>query len=278
MKKKRSFLYWICTTVFIALTAGPFIWAFIISVTPEFEMFQNTKHFLPSQITWSNYEALFTAGTREQKLLTGGLYNSISTVIITLLIGLPIIIVTAYVLARIDFYGKKLVRGLLLITMVIPVFTTIIPLYRLFVSFQLLDNRFWLSMVYVSSFLPMAVWLVSNYFDTIPKEVEEAALVDGCGRVQSMLRIILPPSYPIIFSAALIVFLNTWSQFQIPLILASSTATKPVTIIASEFMTKDSIQYGVTAAAGLIAIIPPAIAAIIFRKFLVRGMTRGTSK
>ena len=103
-------------------------------------------------------------------------------------------------------------------------------------------------------------------------------MIDGCGRMSSFLRIILPASYPIILSAALIMFLNTWSQFQIPLILASSLETKPVAIVVSEFMTKDSVQYGLTAAAGMIAVVPPAVAAFVFRRFLISGMMGGAVK
>ena len=141
--------------------------------------------------------------------------------------------------------------------MVIPVMATIIPLYQMFAAGKMLDDIFWLSMVYVSSYLPMAVWLISNYFATIPEELEEAALIDGCGKFVSFFRIILPLSYPIILSVILIMFLNTWSQFQIPLILASSMETKPMAIVVSEFMTKDTIQYGLIAAAGMLALIPP---------------------
>lgn len=101
-------------------------------------------------------------------------------------------------------------------------------------------------------------------FATIPKELEEAAWIDGCGRMNTFFRIIVPASYPIILSAALIMFLNTWNQFQIPLILASSLETKPVAIVVSEFMTKDSIQYGLTA--------------LIFRRFLISGMMGGAVK
>lgn len=196
----------------------------------------------------------------------------------TLLVGIPICLMSAYTLSRIEFKGRKLIRNLLLITMVIPVMATIIPLFRIFVARQLLDNVFWLSVVYVSSYLPMITWLMSNYFSTIPKELEEAAVIDGCGKLATFMKIILPISYPIILSAALIMFLNTWNQFQIPLILASSIETKPVAIVVSEFMTKDSIQYGLTAAAGILAVIPPAVTALIFRKFLISGMMRGSVK
>ena len=155
---------------------------------------------------------------------------------------------------------------------------TIIPLYRMFAAGQMLDNMFWLSLVYVSSYLPMAVWLISNYFATIPKELEEAALIDGCGRMSSFFRIVLPLSRTILLSVALIMFLNTWSQFQIPLILASSMETKPMAIVVSEFVTKDSVQYGLVAAAGMLALIPPALAALLFRKYLISGMTSGSVK
>lgn len=148
----------------------------------------------------------------------------------------------------------------------------------MFAAGKLLDNIFWLSMVYISSYLPMATWLISSYFATIPKELEEAALIDGCGKAASFFRIILPTSYPIILSVVLIMFLNTWSQFQIPLILASSMETKPMAIVVSEFMTKDSIQYGLIAAAGMIALAPPAVTALIFRKYLIAGMMKGAVK
>ena len=91
-------------------------------------------------------------------------------------------------------------------------------------------------------------------------------------------KIILPISSPIIFACILIIFLLTWNQFQIPLILASSEATKPLSMIMAEFMTKDSIQYGITAAAGILAIVPPALVAIIFRKLLISGLTQGSVK
>ena len=143
---------------------------------------------------------------------------------------------------------------------------------------RLLDKTFWLSLVYVSSFLPMNTWLMSNYFASIPGELSEAARVDGCGYMSCFFRVILPVSYPIIAASSLIMFLSAWGQYQIPLILASSAATKPVSIVTSEFMTKDTIFYGVTAAGGLLAIVPPALMALIFRKYLINGMTQGSVK
>lgn len=278
MKFGKKIGYFIALVIFLILTLGPFLWTFVLSITPEYAMMEKTTRLLPEVITYDNYRELLTSGTQKGSILITGIRNALKAVGATLILGIPIAMMSAYALSRMEFKGRLLIKNLLLITMVIPVMATIIPLFRLFVARQWLDDVFWLSMVYVSSYLPMVTWLMANYFATIPKELEEAAQIDGCGRLASFLRIIVPTSYPIILSAALIMFLNTWSQFQIPLILASSLETKPVAIVVSEFMTKDSIQYGLTAAAGIIAVLPPAAAALIFRRFLVSGMMGGAVK
>ena len=277
MKYVKRAGYFLATILFLIFTVGPFVWTFMISVTPDYAIFAPTSKMLPESITFANYVELFS-GSRRGNAFFKGMYNSMRAVGITLVIGIPIAMMSAYALSRMEFKGRKVIKNLFLITMVIPVMATIIPLYRMFAAGKMLDHIFWLSMVYVSSYLPMASWLISNYFATIPKELEEAAMIDGCGRGAAFFRIILPLSRPIILSVTLIMFLNTWSQFQIPLILASSMETKPMAIVVSEFMTKDSIQYGLIAAAGMTALIPPALTAMLFRKYLISGMTGGSVK
>ena len=277
MKYVKRAGYFLATILFLIFTVGPFVWTFMISVTPDYAIFAPTSKMLPESITFANYVELFS-GSRRGNAFFKGMYNSMRTVGITLVIGIPIAMMSAYALSRMEFKGRKVIKNLFLITMVIPVMATIIPLYRMFAAGKMLDHIFWLSMVYVSSYLPMASWLISNYFATIPKELEEAAMIDGCGRGAAFSRIILPLSRPIILSVTLIMILNTWSQFQIPLILASSMETKPMAIVVSEFMTKDSIQYGLIAAAGMTALIPPALTAMLFRKYLISGMMGGSVK
>ena len=277
MKYVKRAGYFLATILFLIFTVGPFVWTFMISVTPDYAIFAPTSKMLPESITFANYVELFS-GSRRGNAFFKGMYNSMRTVGITLVIGIPIAMMSAYALSRMEFKGRKVIKNLFLITMVLPVMATIIPLYRMFAAGKMLAHIFWLSMVYVSSYLPMASWLISNYFATIPKELEEAAMIDGCGRGAAFSRIILPLSRPIILSVTLIMFLNTWSQFQIPLILASSMETKPMAIVVSEFMTKDSIQYGLIAAAGMTALIPPALTAMLFRKYLISGMMGGSVK
>ncbi|PWM39733.1 MAG: carbohydrate ABC transporter permease [Clostridiales bacterium] len=249
-----------------------------MSITPQSEMLANSTNFFPKNPTFQNYIKLIADSDQQGLLFRKGLANSIKAAFLSLLLGIPFAVSFAYPLARIKFKGVKLIRDILLFTMAIPVFATIIPLYRLFVSLQLLDNLFGLVLVYITSFLPLTVWLLISYFDTLPRELEEAAYVDGCSRFGTMVRIILPISYPIIFAASLIVFLTTWNQFQIPLILAPSHATKPIAVVASEFVTKITVDYGLMNAGGILALIPPSIVAIVFRKFLITGIVGGATK
>ena len=185
---------------------------------------------------------------RQSKLFWKSVVNSLSAAALTLVIGMPCAICCAYALSRLRFPGRRAIRATLFITMAIP------------------------------SFLPLITWFTANWFHTIPRELEEAAYLDGCGRLQTFFKVILPISGPILFSAALMIVLMSWNQFQIPLILASSRATKPVSIITSEFVVKDSVQYGLTTAAGLTALFPPAVLALFFHKFLIRGLTGGAVK
>lgn len=271
MKNAKRLGFLLVTVLFLILTVGPFLWTFFIAVTPQSGLFTPDSSLLPKEITWSNFQILFS-GTRKGGAFFTGIRNSLRAVVVTLAIGMPVAMMTSYPLACMHFPGRKLVKNVLLITMVIPVMATIIPLYKIFSTAKLLDNLFWLCVVYVSSCLPMVTWMMTNYLSSIPKEIEEAAKIDGCGELSVFFRIYLPLMRPIILSLTLIIFLQTWSRFQIPLILASSMETKPVAIVVSEFVTKDTTDYGLIAAAGLCALIPPALTAMVFKNYLIEGM------
>ena len=276
MKKKVS--YYVFMILFLVMTLGPFIWTFIISITPEYGMFSKSAGLIPTDITWNNILTVLNPSTRQGSMFYGGVFNSLKASAITILIGIPAAVLSAYALTKMEFKGRKAIKNILLFTMAIPVMATIIPIYRIFSVNQILDNIFYLSLVYVSSFLPVSVWLMSNYFETIPKELEEAAYIDGCSQMGAFVKIILPTSVPAVISCVLIMFLSTWSQFQIPLILASSSATKPIAVVTSEFMTKDAVNYGMTAAAGLFAIVPAVLLVLFLKKYIISGMTGGAVK
>ena len=278
MKIFKKVLYVFALLIFLIFYLGPFVWTFIISITPDSMVLEKSLNFLPKSTTFKNYLLLFDISSRQGKLLFSGMRNAIYASFVTIVLCIPMALLSAYALSRFKFFGKDFIKNSLLITMAIPVMATIIPIYKMFMQLRLLNNMYALSLVYVTSYLPVIVWLMSNYFSSIPKDLDEAAMVDGCTKTEALIYVVLPLSYPIIASAVLIIFLSTWSQFQIPLILASNNDTKPIAIITSEFITKDTVHYGLTAAAGILAIIPPALLALVFRKFLVSGIMKGSVK
>lgn len=278
MRLFKKLLYIIALSIFILFYLGPFAWTFIISITPDSMVLEKSLNFIPPILNLKNYTTLLNFCSRQGSLLFSGIRNAIISSILTIIICIPISLLSSYPLSRFNFYGRSLIKNTLLITMAIPVMATIIPIYKMFIQFKLLNNMYALSLVYVTSYLPVIVWLMSNYFVTIPKDLDEAAMVDGCNKLSTFIYIILPLSLPLIATSVIIIFLSTWSQFQIPLILASNADTKPIAIVTSEFITKDTVHYGLSAAAGILAIIPPAIITLIFRKYITSGMMKGSVK
>lgn len=278
MKSKNGLIYYLTVILIIIFSLGPIVWCFILSITPEGDLLKQGTNLIPDTIIWDNYKQIFDLSSQEHQTTFIGLSNSIKVAAITLAIGVPITVITGYALSIYDFRGKNIFVNLLLLTIVIPVFTTIIPVYNIFRNMNLLDSMFWTSVIYVSSALPLNTWIMMNYFKQMPKELWQAAAMDGFNRRQIFFKIILPLSIPTILTTSLIIFLMAWKQYIIPIILLSSYENRTMTMVMSEFMTRDMIKYGMISACGIIAIIPPAIAAMAFRKFLISNLTSGTIK
>lgn len=277
-----NLVYGLCVALFLAWCLVPVLWSFVISITPQGDTMVSPAPLLPKSPTFENYKQLIitpeNSRLNEGAMFKYGLLNSVVSSMAAILVGLPVSILGAYALTRIHFRGKAMLKFMLLATLVIPVFATIVPLFQIFSAFNMSDNFFGLTLVYVSSYMPLTIWILCSFFETLPHELEEAAEIDGCKPFATLVRIILPVSYPVIFAAALIVFVSTWNQFLIPLILAPSINTKPIAVVISEFTTKNLTNYGLMNAGGIIAIIPPVIVAMLFRRFLIYGLTSGATK
>ena len=275
---KNNIVYCISVIIFLIFIMVPILWCFIISISFEKDIFNDMSVFFPKNISSINYLKLLNPNIREGTNFLLAMKNSLFTSSITVFIGTPLAVMCGYSFARFKYRkGIKIFMGILLSTMIIPFFTTIIPLYTLFAKFNLLNSIGWLAIIYISSFLPMVTWITTNYFKEFPIEIEEMALIDGCTRFQVIIKILLPNVYPIILTGMLIIFLRAWSQYQLPLILAASRDVKPLTVLLAEFSSKDLILYGQIAAAGILTLLPPMIFSFIFRKYLISGLTKGVS-
>lgn len=277
-KWKKEMMYYLGVLLFLIFSLGPILWCFIVSLTPESEMLTETAKLLPEHITWDNYKDLIFSTSQAHQALTNGFFNSLKIAFFVLIIGLPICVLAGYALAHYDFFAKRTVLNFILLTIVIPVFSTIIPIYAMFLNIRLTDHVGATTLVYISSFMPLNIWIFMNYFKALPKELWQAAALDGFTPWGTFIHIILPISAPIVMTCSLILFLMSWKQYTIPVILMASYENKVITMVMSEFMTRDAIKYGMVAASGILSVIVPALVAVVFKKFLVQGLTSGAVK
>jgi multiple sugar transport system permease protein len=241
-------------------------------------------YWLPSQVTLDPYRRLL-GGTGDMRagstVSEAGAFAQAmgNSALITLIATLAILCVAlsaGYAFARLRFPGRGVLFWVIVATAVIPVFAIVITLFELLAQAGLLDRKLGLVLVFVSTTTPLALWLVYNHVTELPTEPEEAALLDGCTRWQAFWRVVLPQMRSGIAALSAILVLSIWGEFLIPLLLTSTSASKPVAVLIPEYVGKYTTNYPLLAAAGVLALLPPAIAALVLNHH-IRGMISGSS-
>ena len=183
-----------------------------------------------------------------------------------------------YAFARMSFPGRAVLFYSVLATMLLPPYTTLIPLYRIMSGLGLVNTYTAIVLVYVSGFLPLATWVMHNYFASLPLSIEEAGLIDGASRLQVLWHLLLPLARPGIVSTALITFLFAWAQFLFPLVLSSDISTQPLTVVIASLQGRHVVPTTLLNAAGILAIAVPAVLALSLNRYIVSGMLAGSTK
>ena len=273
-------------TLMLFWSLGPIYWALATSLTPPVDLVSETPHFWPAHPTLDHYARLLGAtsvsqGNEVQSVwpeFSAALVNSLVTSGAATVLTVAIAAFGAYAFVRMRFPGRNLLFILVVATMAIPAYTVMIPLYRLMISLKLIDTYLGITLIYVSAFLPLALWLMRSVYESLPISLEEAAWLDGAGRIYTLLRIVLPLSAPGLIAAAILTFLNAWGQFIVPLVFSPTLATKPLTVLLPEFVTRNYVDYGLMNAAGMLAIIPPILLVLFLNRYLVSGLMAGAQK
>jgi multiple sugar transport system permease protein len=222
--------------------------------------------------TFENFVALF-------RTRPFGLYYANSLIVVLANVTLSLLLATpaAYGLARCNLRRRDSISFWMLSQLMLPPIAGLVPFYMLIRTMGLLHTRAALIIVYLSFNLPFLTWLLKGFFESLPKDLDEAALVDGCNRFKSFLFIAIPLSLPGIFSTALVSFLLTWNEFLMALALTGSqTLTLPVVI--TTFWSDRQILWGQICAAGVLIVIPIVLFGLFIQKYLVSGLTMGASK
>lgn len=206
------------------------------------------------------------------------LFNSIVVSSATTVLGISLACAAAYGFSRFEFPGRR--AGLLafLATQMFPGILTLIPLYVLIQKLGLLDSMLGLTLVYSTTAIPFCTWTLKGYFDTLPKEIEESALIDGATRLQIFLKIILPLSAPAIAVTALFSFMAAWNEFVLAYTFLSREAAYTLPVMIRNYVGEKDVQWSLFAASSLIASLPVMALFYALQKHLVGGLTAGGVK
>jgi len=267
-------------------SVGPIYWSLVTSLTSPTDLVSTTPHFWPPSVTLEHYGKLLGAtswsqGNQVQSVwpqFSRAFVNSLVTSIASTVLTVVIAAFGAYAFVRLRFPGRDLLFILVVATLAIPAYTVMIPLYRLMISLKLIDTYTGVTLIYVSAFLPLALWLMRSVYQSMPVSLEEAAWLDGASKIYTLVRIVMPLAAPGLIASAILTFLNAWGQFMIPLVFSPTLATKPLTVLIPEFVTRNYVDYGLMNAAGILAIIPPVLLVLFLNRYLVQGLMAGASK
>lgn len=278
---KVLFALVIAVIVFVVL--APFVWMAISSVSTPRALAQKPPEWIPDPIMWDRYKALFSSDPSNLNVpvssekFRSALFTSLLVSTSTTVIAVGTGAAAAFAFVRLRIPGVKYLLIATLAVQMLPVLVLIIPLFLLMQSLGLLDTHLGLIIVYTGYLLPVVVWILVSYFESIPPDMEEAAMVDGCSRAATLWRVVLPLALPGLAAVAVFSFLSAWNEFFMALILTSSNA-KTITVAITEFTTQAGADLGLMATGGMIGSLPPIILAIAAHRYIVSGLTAGGVK
>ncbi len=269
----KNTIFYVFVLAFVGLILLPFVWQFLTSVKPLSEIAAIPAVWFPSKIYTQYYFNVFEKHPFGLYLLNSAIVSSVTTVL-SIIIGAS----AAYSLARLRFKGKKFLLMAILSISMFPTIATLSPLYLILKNFKLLNTYAGLVLPYITFALPLAIWLLTNFFSQLPKGFEEAAAIDGCSRLKTFFLIMLPLIKPATFSVALLVFINSWNEYIYALTFMTNDRMRTVPVGISLFPSNYELPWGDMAAASVIVTVPLIILVLVFQKRIIAGLTAGGIK
>jgi multiple sugar transport system permease protein len=270
----RNWLLHIGIAIIVIYCLIPFYWMVASAFRRPTDQGSNSP--FPSPISLENFKAVFGNGVGFGRSLLNSLVVAGVTTVLVLLVGT----FAAYTLARMDFKFKGLVAVIIVSTMMCPGIIVIIPLLKLFTDIHWINTYQGMIVPTMSFALPLAVWTLATFFRQMPKELEEAGMVDGLTRGQAFRKIIIPLAAPGMFTTAIITFIAAWNEFMIALSMVNEETMKTATVKISTFhgITGFDTPFGTQMAAGVIVTVPLVVVVLILQRRIIAGLTSGGVK
>lgn len=287
---KKIFTYIAAIAAFVYIV-GPFAWVVVSSFMTREEAMAVPPHWIPQDPTLMNYRAYWDPSVvegmlAERRLTIGGvarnvplaLRNSIIVAFSVAILNIAVGSLSAYPFARLHFRGKTTVLVLYLLTRMVPALALILPIYLVLRKIGALNQLWGLMLMYLSFTLPYSVWILKNYFQTIPRDLEDAARVDRCNWFQAMTKVILPVALPGIIAVGIFSFMASWGEFFFAMILTQTPEARTMPVLVANLSTELGTEYGFLTSAAVLAVIPPLILALIFQRMIISGIGAGAVK
>lgn len=294
----RQTLLFLASVLFSLYVLAPIGWLLSSSFQSEAEITSVPPHWVPEQPTVENFAAIFKSSNevvtyetrKEGDTATGGFIPStagnllpsmknsfivaLAVVVLNLLVAVP----AAYALAKIRFVGRSTSIYFMLTTRVIPDIALVVPFFLFVQKLGLMDSLASLVITYLAITVPFSVFILTGYFESLPDELDKAARVDGCSRLQTLLLVFLPLALPSLVAVVLFTFLTSWNEFLLALMFTQTPASQTMPIVVASFTSDFNISFSFINAAGVLAIVPPVLIAIVFERYIVSGLTAGAVK
>lgn len=272
----RRLLKWVGNGLLVMLlvwTLLPFYWMIATSLKADREIYGFEATLYPHRPTLAAYGRLFST-TPFMKYVRNSTIIAVGNTLLSLAFGC----LGAYALARLRFPGRSLIARGLVVTYLVPPALLFIPLFAVMSTLRLIDTHQGLILAYLSFSVPFSTWLLMGYFRSVPLELEEAALVDGCSRLGSLIRVILPMSLPALAVVTFFSFTQSWNEFLYANVFVNSVEVRTITTGLSLFIVEDVFFWGPMMGASFLSTLPPLIMYLIFQRWVVKGLTLGAVK
>ena len=272
----RRLLKWVgngLLAVLLVWTLLPFYWMIATSLKADREIYGFEATLYPHRPTLGAYARLFKT-TPFVKYVR----NSTIIAVGNTLASLALACLGAYALARLRFPGRALIARGLVVTYLVPPALLFIPLFSVMSVLRLIDTHVGLILAYLSFSVPFSTWLLMGYFRSVPLELEEAALVDGCGRLGSLVRVILPMSLPALAVVTFFSFTQSWNEFLYANVFVNSVEVRTITTGLTLFIVEDVFFWGPMMGAAFLSSLPPVLLYLVFQRWVVKGLTLGGVK
>lgn len=253
--------------IMLLIILFPLYWIFVSALKSKAEMYAIPPTFIPETPILDN----FVMAIWESGCLVS-LANSVIVSLSTMVLTIAVCVLAAYAMTRLEFVGKKIYWAIIGSTQIFPIVVSIVPLYLLFRKLGLYNTRLSLILIYTAMCIPIAFTLLLGYFNDLPKELEEAAYIDGCGKMRSLFYVLLPVAKPGIVATGIYVFLNSWQEFLVAVSLIGDRAKFTLTLCLTMFQSEHSVNWGGLMAVSVIIVTPAVILFFFIEKYFVESL------